>query len=122
MGITKFVLKRPVTAILAILCLIVFGYQSITGMDLELSPDMDMSMMIVVTQYSGASPEDVSELITKPIEDSVSRQDGLKAKPLALLQTLFTPILCDFSSLHIITIQDSLNLIRIDIWKHRRAQ
>ena len=29
MGITKFVLKRPVTAILAILCLIVFGYQSI---------------------------------------------------------------------------------------------
>lgn len=47
MGITKFVLKRPVTAILAILCLIVFGYQSITGMDLELSPDMDMSMMIV---------------------------------------------------------------------------
>lgn len=55
-------------------------------------------------------------------EVSVSRQDGLKAKPLALLQTLFTPILCDFSSLHIITIQDSLNLIRIDIWKHRRAQ
>ncbi|MCC2163900.1 efflux RND transporter permease subunit [Brotaphodocola catenula] len=79
MGITKFVLKRPVTAILAILCLIVFGYQSITGMDLELSPDMDMSMMIVVTQYSGASPEDVSELITKPIEDSVSTLSGLKS-------------------------------------------
>ena len=55
-------------------------------------------------------------------EVPVSRQDGFKAKPLAPFQTLFTPILCDFSSLHIITIQDSLNLIRIDIRKHRRAQ
>ena len=52
----------------------------------------------------------------------VGRQDGLKAKTLSLFQTLFAPILCDFSSLHIITIQDPLNLIRIDIRKHRRAQ
>ena len=49
MGITKFVLKRPVTAVLAILCLIVFGIQAITGAKLELSPDMDMSMMIIFT-------------------------------------------------------------------------
>ena len=55
-------------------------------------------------------------------EVSVSRQDGLKTKPLALLQTLFVPILCDFSSLRIITIQNPLNLICIDVWKHRRAQ
>ena len=77
MGITKFVLKRPVTAILTILCLIVFGYQSVTGMEMELTPDMDMSMMIVMTTYSGASPEDISELITKPIEDSISTLSGL---------------------------------------------
>ena len=77
MGITKFVLKRPVTTVLAILCLIVFGYQSITGATLELTPDMDMSMMIVMTTYQGASPEDVNELITKPIEDSVSTLSGL---------------------------------------------
>lgn len=77
MGITKFVLKRPVTAVLCILCLIVFGYQAITGATLELSPDMDMSMMIVFTSYSGASPEDVSELVTKPIEEKVSTLSGL---------------------------------------------
>lgn len=77
MGITKFVLKRPVTAILAILCLIVFGVQSISGMKIELSPDMDMSMLIVVTAYNGASPEDVNDLITKPIEDEVGTLSGL---------------------------------------------
>ncbi len=77
MGITKFVLKRPVTTVMAILCLIVFGLQSLTGMTLELMPDMDMSMMIVYTSYSGASPEDVNELITRPIEDAVSTLSGL---------------------------------------------
>lgn len=77
MGITKFVLKRPVTTILAVLCLIVFGYHSITGARLELSPDMDMSMMIVYTSYSGASPQDINDLITKPIEDAVNTLSGL---------------------------------------------
>ena len=33
---------------------------------------MNMSMMIVMTVYSGASPDDVSELVTKPIEDRAS--------------------------------------------------
>lgn len=77
MGITTFVLKRPITTILAILCLIVFGYQSVSNATLELTPDMDMSMMIIVTNYQGASPEDVTELVTKPLEDSVSTLSGL---------------------------------------------
>lgn len=77
MGITKFVLKRPVTAVLSIVCLIVFGFQSLTGMSMELTPDMDMSMMIVFTTYPGASPDDVNELVTKPLEDAVSTLSGL---------------------------------------------
>ena len=77
MGITKFVLRRPVTAILSILCLVVFGYQSIVSSRLELSPDMDMSMMIIYTAYQGASPEDVNELVTKPMEEKVNTLSGL---------------------------------------------
>ena len=69
MGLTKLVLRRPVSTVLAILCLIVFGLSSVMKSPLELMPDMNMSMMIVMTVYSGASPDDVSELVTKPIED-----------------------------------------------------
>ncbi len=39
-AITRFVLKRPVTAILSILCLIVFGYTSVRSATLELTPEM----------------------------------------------------------------------------------
>ena len=77
MGITKFVLKRPVTTILAVLCIIVFGISSVTGMTMELSSEMDMPMMMVMTRYTGASPEDMDELITTPIEDAVSSMTGL---------------------------------------------
>ena len=77
MGLTKLVLKRPVSTVLAILCLIVFGLSSVLKSPLELMPDMNMSMMIVMTVYSGASPDDVSELVTKPIEDRASTLSGL---------------------------------------------
>ena len=77
MGLTKLVLRRPVSTVLAILCLIVFGLSSVMKSPLELMPDMNMSMMIVMTVYSGASPDDVSELVTKPIEDRASTLSGL---------------------------------------------
>ena len=49
MGLTKFVLKRPVTTILAVLCLIVFGLSSVLSSKLELIPEMEMPMMVVFT-------------------------------------------------------------------------
>lgn len=77
--ITKYVLKRPITTLMCILCLIFFGYSSVTNATLELSPDMDMPMLLVTTTYQGASPEDMNELVTKEIEDSVSALSGLKS-------------------------------------------
>ena len=78
MGATRFVLKRPVTAVLAILCLIVFGLQAFFGSKQELLPDMEMPYMIVTTIYPGASPEDVNDLVTKEIEDKIGALSGVK--------------------------------------------
>lgn len=77
MGITKFVLKRPVTAFMALLCLLVFGISSVFSATLEQMPDTDQPMLIVMASYSGASPEDVDELVTKVIEDKVSTLEGI---------------------------------------------
>ncbi len=78
MGITRLVLKRPVTVFMALLCLIVFGISSVFNADLEQMPDTDQPMMIVMANYSGTSPEDMDELVTKPIEDQVSTLEGVK--------------------------------------------
>lgn len=77
MGLTKSVLKRPVTTFLVVLCLIVFGFQSILGSKLELMPSMDMPMLVVVAVYPGASPEDVNDLVTTEIENGIGSLSGV---------------------------------------------
>lgn len=77
MGLTRTVLKRPVTTVMAILCLIVFGLQSLFSAKMELMPSMDMPLLIVATVYPGASPEDVNDLVTTEIEDSIGSLSGI---------------------------------------------
>ena len=78
MGLTKTVLKRPVTTLIVVLCLIVFGFTSVTSNKLELMSALEMPMLIVTGIYPGASPEDVEALVVKPIEDEVGVLSGVE--------------------------------------------
>lgn len=77
MFFTKYVLKRPVTVIMALLCLVVFGVSSIFSAKLEQMPDTNTPMLIIMARYSGTNPEDMDELVTQPIEDAVSTLEGV---------------------------------------------
>ncbi len=57
---------------MCVLCLLVFGVSSIFGMEMESTPEMSMPIFMVRTGYSGASPEEVDELITDVIESALS--------------------------------------------------
>ena len=76
--LTKTVLQRPVAALVIVASLIIFGVQSIMGMNLQLTPDMDMPVMLVMTIYPQAGPEDVERLVTQEIEDGLGTLSGLK--------------------------------------------
>ena len=77
--VTRLVLKRPVTTLLAVLALVVFGFSSLTTLRLELMPDMEMPMKIVYTVYPGADSESVDDLVTTPIEDKIGSLSGVKS-------------------------------------------
>lgn len=77
MNLTKLALKRPVSMALIVLALVVFGIFSIPGFRLELTPDMEMPMLLVYTVYPGADPESVEELVTKEVEAAGSEQSGV---------------------------------------------
>ncbi|KNY25980.1 efflux RND transporter permease subunit [Pseudobacteroides cellulosolvens] len=80
MGIfTRFSLKN-VSAILVLCLLIVFGgiYSSVT-LKKETMPDISIPVVCVITVYPGASPGDVQEKITKPLENMVSSVNGIKS-------------------------------------------
>lgn len=76
---TKLVLKRPVSTLLVILAIVVFGVASLLGMPMELMQDMNMPMQLVMVVYPGASASDVDSLVVDPIEDAVSTLSGVSS-------------------------------------------
>ena len=78
MNLTKLAIKRPVSMLIVVLALVVFGFSAMLGAPLELMPDMEMPAMIILTIYPGAGPEEVNDLVTSVVEDSVSSLSGVK--------------------------------------------
>jgi len=77
MGLTRLSLRRPLTMLMIILSLVVMGYRAFTFLKLDRFPAVDFPFVSVVTVFPGASPEDVEDLIVKPIEDSVATISGI---------------------------------------------
>lgn len=76
-SLTKLALKRPVSALLIVLALFVFGISSVFGFRMELTPDLEMPMLFVMTIYQGGAPETTEELVTKVIEESGKTLSGV---------------------------------------------
>ncbi len=77
MGLTRLALRRPLTMLMIILGLVIMGYRAYTFLQLDRFPRVDFPFVTVVTVFPGASPEDVEDLIIKPIEDAVSTISGI---------------------------------------------
>lgn len=77
MFLTRLSLKRPVSTLLVVLALIVFGFSSLLTLRLELMPDMDMPILMVQTVYPGADPESVDALVSGEIEGTVASLSGV---------------------------------------------
>lgn len=75
---TKFAIRNG--AAVVILCLLVsaLGIYSATLLKQEQMPDVSIPIVAVVTIYPGASPADVLNDVTKPLEDSLSGVAGIK--------------------------------------------
>ena len=79
MKLTRLILRRPVSVCMVILIIAVFGVSSMRGMKQELTPEMNLSMQAVMTICSGTNPQDVSRLVTEPIEEAVSSLSGVSS-------------------------------------------
>lgn len=71
-------IRRPVFTVMLVMLLVVFGLKAYPSLGIDLNPDVDFPIVTVTVNYSGASPEEVESLITKPVEDAVSALSGIK--------------------------------------------
>lgn len=72
MNLPALAIKRPITTIMIVLIAVLTGLASLTGVGLDLLPDISFPVVIVVTQYSGAGPQEVESLVSRPLEEAVS--------------------------------------------------
>lgn len=77
MKLSELSVKRPVAVSMIILIFIVIGVYSLTMLPMESMPDMEMSMAIVSTKYSGVGASEMENLVTKKIESAVSSVSGV---------------------------------------------
>ena len=58
------------------LVIIGFGLFSLSQLKVEFIPDMEYPMIMVYTSYTGVSPEDIENLVTRPIEEGISATEN----------------------------------------------
>lgn len=75
---SKFSVRNPLTVFMAVIVAIVLGIVSYTRMTPDLMPSIDLPYVVVVTSYTGATPEKVETVVSKPIEQSMGTLDGIK--------------------------------------------
>jgi HAE1 family hydrophobic/amphiphilic exporter-1 len=70
--------KKPYTVFVCVVIVIVMGIVSFTKMVPDLLPSINLPYAIVMTTYVGASPEEVEQTVTRPVEQSMSSINNIK--------------------------------------------
>ncbi len=77
MNLPKMAVKRPVATGAILLLVLIIGLVSLYQSPLDLLPDIEAPVLAVITSFPGSSPQESLELVTKPIEESVSAVGGV---------------------------------------------
>lgn len=78
MSTAKFCIKHKVTTLLAVIMIAIFGVVFTTQLQMSLLPDMEAPMALVMCYYNGATPEDIEELVTRPLETAIMSVSGVE--------------------------------------------
>ncbi|MBA2663897.1 MAG: efflux RND transporter permease subunit [Bradymonadaceae bacterium] len=79
MNLSKFAVYRPIFTTMVFLVILILGAVSFTRLQVDLLPEIDFPSLSVTTTYTGAGPEEIETLITRPIEQAVSTVEGIES-------------------------------------------
>ncbi len=75
--LSRFSVKKPVTITMMILIVIVLGVVSLSKLQIDLLPQMELPYVMVQTSYSGAGPEEIENMVSKPLEQTLSTVENI---------------------------------------------
>ncbi len=78
MKLTRIAVDNPVFATMMMVALLVMGLFSYRQLGIDQFPDVDFPIVVVTTNYPGASPETVESEISRKVEEAVNAVAGIK--------------------------------------------
>lgn len=75
---TKFCVKKPYFIVVAVVIVLTIGAVSLSKMQTDMLPDLEMPYMAVITTEAGASPEKVENDITSTMESTLGTISGVE--------------------------------------------
>lgn len=78
MSLVDTAIKRPVTVWMVTFAIILFGLVGLSRLAVNLLPELTYPTLTVRTNYTGAAPGEIEQLISKPIEEAVGVVKGLR--------------------------------------------
>jgi HAE1 family hydrophobic/amphiphilic exporter-1 len=78
MKLTQIAVDNPVFATMMMVALLVMGLFSYRQLGIDQFPNVDFPIVVITTDYPGASPETVEAEISRKIEESVNAIAGIK--------------------------------------------
>ena len=77
MNIYKTSVNNPITSIIVFVAVAIMGIFSLSRLGIDLFPDIESNMLMVMTSYPGASAEDIENNVTRPLENVLNGVDHL---------------------------------------------
>jgi HAE1 family hydrophobic/amphiphilic exporter-1 len=77
MSIPAMSIRRPITVAMICCVIVLLGAISLTRLPVDLLPDISMPTISVRVSYPGVGPVEIEQLVTRPLEQSLSAVAGL---------------------------------------------
>ena len=78
MRIVDIAVKRPVAVSMFTFAVLLFGMVSLGRLSVNLLPDLSYPTLTIRTDYNGAAPGEVEQLVSKPIEEAIGVVKGVR--------------------------------------------
>ncbi|MBD8526940.1 efflux RND transporter permease subunit [Pseudomarimonas arenosa] len=119
MNIVALSTQRRVTIAMAMVTLVLFGLIALSELKVNLLPDLSFPTLTVRTEYTGAAPTEIENLITEPMEEAVGVVKGLR-KLRSISRTGQSDVVLEFAwgtdmNRASLEVRDKLEIVRLPL-------
>jgi HAE1 family hydrophobic/amphiphilic exporter-1 len=77
MAFTQRIVGKPTTVLIIFTLLVGLGIFATASLAVDLYPEIEPPILLVITNYTGAGPREIEETVTRPLEGALSNTSGI---------------------------------------------